>query len=34
MNSLDTDILVIDGGSTGTGVAWDAALPGLRVVRV
>lgn len=34
MQTLDTDILVIGGGSTGTGIAWDAALRGLRVVLV
>lgn len=34
MNVLDTDILVIGGGSTGTGVAWDAALRGFRTVLV
>ena len=34
MRKLTTDILVIGGGSTGTGVAWDAALRGFRVVLV
>ena len=34
MKQIDTDILVIGGGSTGTGVAWDAALRGFRVVLV
>ena len=34
MNKISTDILVIGGGSTGTGVAWDAALRGFRVVLV
>ena len=34
MNAIETDILVIGGGSTGTGVAWDAALRGFRVVLV
>jgi glycerol-3-phosphate dehydrogenase len=34
MQQLETDILVIGGGSTGTGVAWDAALRGFRVVLV
>ncbi len=29
---IDTEILVIGGGSTGTGVAWDAALRGFKVV--
>lgn len=32
--SIDTEILVIGGGSTGTGVAWDAALRGFRVALV
>jgi glycerol-3-phosphate dehydrogenase len=31
---LSTDVLVIGGGATGTGVAWDAALRGLDVVLV
>ena len=31
---IDTEILVIGGGSTGAGVAWDAALRGFRVVLV
>ncbi len=34
MKSIDTEILVIGGGATGTGVAWDAALRGFRVVLV
>ena len=34
MNAIETDILVIGGGSTGSGVAWDAALRGFRVVLV
>ncbi len=34
MQQIDTEILVIGGGSTGTGVAWDAALRGFRVVLV
>ncbi|MFN8486950.1 MAG: anaerobic glycerol-3-phosphate dehydrogenase subunit GlpA [Caldilineaceae bacterium] len=34
MNTINTEILVIGGGSTGTGVAWDAALRGFRVVLV
>lgn len=34
MRKLATDILVIGGGSTGAGVAWDAALRGFRVVLV
>jgi glycerol-3-phosphate dehydrogenase len=32
MATLSTDVLVIGGGATGTGVAWDAALRGLDVV--
>ena len=32
MRTIETDILVIGGGSTGTGVAWDAALRGFGVV--
>jgi glycerol-3-phosphate dehydrogenase len=34
MERLSTDLLVIGGGATGTGVAWDAALRGLDVVLV
>ncbi len=34
MKSIDTEILVIGGGATGTGVAWDAALRGFKVVLV
>lgn len=34
MKQIDTEILVIGGGSTGAGVAWDAALRGFRVVLV
>lgn len=34
MQQLTTEILVIGGGSTGTGVAWDAALRGFRVILV
>ena len=34
MNHLNTEILVIGGGSTGTGVAWDAALRGFQVTLV
>ena len=34
MRKLSTDVLVIGGGSTGTGVAWDAALRGFGVVLV
>ncbi|MGB5048330.1 MAG: FAD-dependent oxidoreductase, partial [Caldilineaceae bacterium] len=32
--SLSTEILVIGGGATGTGVAWDAALRGFRTILV
>ena len=34
MRQIDTEILVIGGGSTGTGVALDAALRGFRVTLV
>jgi glycerol-3-phosphate dehydrogenase len=34
MLRLSADVLVIGGGATGAGVAWDAALRGLRVVLV
>src|ERR1700761_3802382 len=34
MVTLNTEILVIGGGATGTGVAWDAALRGYDVVLV
>src|SRR3989304_2718158 len=34
MNHLETDLLVIGGGATGTGIAWDAALRGFSVVLV
>ena len=34
MLTLSTDVLVIGGGATGAGVAWDAALRGLDVVLV
>ncbi|HMN30254.1 MAG TPA: anaerobic glycerol-3-phosphate dehydrogenase subunit GlpA [Caldilineaceae bacterium] len=34
INHLTTELLVIGGGSTGTGVAWDAALRGFRVILV
>ena len=30
METLSTDVLVIGGGATGAGIAWDAALRGLR----
>ena len=32
MATLSTDVLVIGGGATGAGVAWDAALRGFNVV--
>src|SRR3954467_9647671 len=34
MATLTTDVLVIGGGATGAGVAWDAALRGFDVVLV
>jgi len=34
METLSADVLVIGGGATGAGVAWDAALRGLKVVLV
>jgi glycerol-3-phosphate dehydrogenase len=34
VQKLSTDVLVIGGGATGTGVAWDAALRGFDVVLV
>jgi glycerol-3-phosphate dehydrogenase len=34
METLSADVLVIGGGATGVGVAWDAALRGLDVVLV
>ncbi len=34
MRYIDTEILVIGGGATGTGIAWDAALRGFDVVLV
>ncbi len=34
MVTLTTEVLVIGGGATGTGVAWDASLRGLDVVLV
>jgi glycerol-3-phosphate dehydrogenase len=34
MQILQTEILVIGGGATGTGVAWDAALRGFKTVLV
>src|SRR3954454_16053177 len=34
MASLETDVLVIGGGATGAGVAWDATLRGFDVTLV
>lgn len=34
MQVLQTEILVIGGGATGTGVAWDAALRGFRTTLI
>ncbi len=34
MTTISTEVLVIGGGATGTGVAWDAALRGFDVVLV
>ena len=34
MHKLETEVLVIGGGATGTGVAWDAALRGFKVILV
>lgn len=34
MQQCSTEILVIGGGSTGAGVAWDAALRGFKVILV
>jgi glycerol-3-phosphate dehydrogenase len=34
MGAIDTEVLVIGGGATGAGVAWDAALRGYDVVLV
>ena len=34
MNTIQTEVLVIGGGATGTGVAWDAALRGFKVILV
>lgn len=30
--TLETDVLVIGGGATGGGIAWDLALRGVRVI--
>ncbi len=34
MHKIHTEVLVIGGGATGSGVAWDAALRGFKVVLV
>ena len=34
MSSLSTQVLVVGGGATGLGIAWDAALRGLKVVLI
>lgn len=34
MRRIETELLVIGGGATGLGIAWDAALRGMRVVLV
>src|SRR5919109_4712390 len=34
MASLETDVLVIGGGATGAGVAWDSALRGFDTILV
>jgi len=34
MKHIETEILVIGGGATGTGIAWDAALRGFNTVLV
>jgi hypothetical protein len=34
MVTLSTDVLVIGGGATGVGIAWDGALRGLEVILV
>jgi glycerol-3-phosphate dehydrogenase len=34
MGTLTADVLVIGGGATGVGIAWDAALRGLQVILV
>lgn len=34
MRRIETEILVIGGGATGTGVAWDAALRGFKVALI
>jgi glycerol-3-phosphate dehydrogenase len=34
MKRIETEILVIGGGATGTGIAWDAALRGFKVALI
>ncbi len=34
MTSISTQVLVLGGGATGLGIAWDACLRGLRVILV
>src|SRR3954468_22837732 len=34
MTTLQADVLVIRGGATGAGIAWDAALRGFDVILV
>jgi glycerol-3-phosphate dehydrogenase len=34
VNQLEADVLVIGGGATGAGVAWDASLRGYRTIMV
>jgi len=33
-NSLSTEVLIIGGGATGLGIAWDASLRGLKVILI
>ena len=34
MHRIETEVLVIGGGATGTGVAWDAALRGFGLCQL
>ncbi len=34
MKRIETEILVVGGGATGTGIAWDAALRGFKVALI
>src|ERR687886_471603 len=34
MTTLQTEVLVVGGGATGAGIAWDAALRGYEVILV